>query len=156
MGYMEMSGNKRTISFTPSSAYYAKNSMGLDSVIEIPGIQTTNNFINAVVVSAIRNRREQDRAQAGPYDELIKTIDNIVNSAKDIPAINEAYGKLSVLNHIWDSKLYARSKIKEAAKALNGTWDKAEKRFIGPAVPVPGPGVQEGGYNQTAFLESLL
>jgi hypothetical protein len=137
MGYMEMSGNKRTISFSPSSAYYAKNSMGLDSAIEIPGIQTGNDFIKAVVVSAIRNRREQDKAQAGPYDELVKTIDNIVNAAEDITAVNEAYGKLAALNHIWDSKLYAWSKVSEAAKALNGTWDKAAKRFIGPAVSKP-------------------
>jgi hypothetical protein len=130
--------------------------MGLDSVIEIPGIQTTNNFIKAVVVSAIRNRREQDKAQAGPYDELIKTIDTIVNTAKDITAINQAYGKLATLNHIWDSKLYAWSKISETAKALNGTWDKASKRFIGPAAPVPKPAVHEGGYSQTASGEDLF
>jgi hypothetical protein len=134
MGYMEMSGNKRTISFAPSSAYYAKNSMGLDDVIEIPGIQAGNSFIKDVVVAAIKNRREQDKAQAGPYDELIKTIDNIVNAAKDIIAINEAYGKLAALNHIWDSKPYAWAKISEAAKALNGAWDKAAKQFTGPAM----------------------
>jgi hypothetical protein len=139
MGYMEMSGNKRTISFSPSSAYYAKNSMGLDAVIEIPGIQTSNSFIRDVVVSAIRNRREQDKAQAGPYDEVIKQIDSIVNAAKDVPAINKAYGKLTALDHIWDSKLYARAKISEVAKTLNAAWDKAAKRFIGPVTPVISP-----------------
>jgi hypothetical protein len=135
MGYMEMSGNKRTISFSPSSAYYAKNSMGLESVIEIPGIQTTNSFIKNIVVSAIRNRREQDKDQAGPYDEVIKQIDNLANAAKDIAAVNEACEKIAALDHIWDSKLYAWSKIGEAAKALGGTWDKTAKRFTGAAAP---------------------
>jgi hypothetical protein len=135
MGYMEMSGNKRTISFSPSSAYYAKNSMGLDAVIEIPGIQTSNSFIKDVIVSAIKNRQDQDQAQAGPYDELVKKIDSLVNAAKDITALNEAYEKLAALEHIWDSKLYAWSKIGEAAKRFGGKWDKAAKRVVDPAVP---------------------
>jgi hypothetical protein len=135
MGYMEMSGNKRTISFTPSGAYYAKNSMGLDSVIEVPGIQAANSFIRDVVVSAIKARREQDEAQAGPYDELLKTIDGIVSGAQDIEALNEAYRKLSALETVWDSKLYAKSKISEAAKALNAKWDKPANRFVVAAAP---------------------
>jgi hypothetical protein len=146
MGYMEMSGNKRTISFSPSGAFYAKNSMGLDSVIEIPGIQTTNSFIKDVVVSAIRNRREQDKAQAGPYDEVIKQIDGIANAAKDVEGINEAYRRLAALDHIWDSKLYARSKIRGAANALNAAWDKAAKRFVDPAAPKPKAPADDDGF----------
>jgi hypothetical protein len=130
MGYMEMSGNKRTISFSPSSAYYAKNSMGLDSVIEVPGIQATNSFIKDVVVSAIRDRKEQDKAQAGPYDEVIKQIDSLINAVKDIPALNEAYSQLTALNHVWDSKLYAKSKISEVTKRLGAAWDKTSAKFI--------------------------
>jgi hypothetical protein len=134
---MEMSGNKRTISFSPSSAYYAKNSMGLDAVIEVPGIQAANSFIRDVVVSAIKARREQDEAQAGPYNELVKTIDGIISGVKDIEALNGAYEKLSALDHIWDSKLYAKSKISETAKALCAVWDKETKRFIIPGAPKP-------------------
>jgi hypothetical protein len=137
MGYMEMSGNKRTISFSPSSAYYAKNSMGLDAVLEVPGIQTANSFIKDIVVSAIRTRREQDEAQSGPYNELIKTIEGIINTAKDITLLNEAYEELAGLDHIWDSKLYAKSKISEAAKALHAVWDKETKHFIVPGAPGP-------------------
>jgi hypothetical protein len=111
--------------------------MGLDAVIEIPGIQTTNSFIKDVIVSAIKNRREQDRAQAGPYDELITQIDGLINAVKDIAALNEAYEKLAALEHIWDSKLYAWSKITEAAKALHAVWDKETKRFIVPSAPGP-------------------
>jgi hypothetical protein len=139
MGYMEMSGNRRTISFSPSSAYYAKNSMGLDAVIEIPGIQAANSFIRDVIVSAIKNRREQDQAQAGPYNELIKKIDGLINAAKDIAAFNEAYEELAGLDHIWDSKLYAWSKITEAAKTINALWNKEKKCFTGPFIPVDGP-----------------
>jgi hypothetical protein len=138
MGYMEMSGNKRTISFSPSGAYYAKNSIGLDTVIEVPGIQAANSFIKDVVVSAIKNRREQDKAQAGPYDELVKTIDGIISGIQDIETLNGAYEKLTALETVWDSKLYAKSKITEAAKALSAKWDKTANRFIVTAAPKAG------------------
>jgi AAA domain len=36
MGYMEMRGNKRTISFTPTEKYYAKNALKLAPVIDVP------------------------------------------------------------------------------------------------------------------------
>jgi hypothetical protein len=137
MGYMEMSGNKRTISFSPSSAYYAKNSMGLDAVIEIPGIQTANSFIRDVVVSAIKARKEQDQAQAGPYDEVIKKINSLIKAADDAASLTDAYEELVALDHIWDSKLYARAKINEAAKKLGAVWDKAANRFAGPAASKP-------------------
>jgi hypothetical protein len=133
MGYMEMPGNKRTISFAPSGAYYAKNSLGLDAVIEIQSIQTANSFIKDIVVSAIKRKKEQDEAQAGPYDAVIKMTNDIVSAAHDVPAINEACGMLAGLNHIWDSKIYAWSKITAAAEALGAIWDKAAKRFIVPA-----------------------
>jgi hypothetical protein len=154
MGYMEMSGNKRTISFAPSSAYYAKNSMGLDSVIEIPGIQTTNSFIRDVVVSAIKSRREQDEAQSGPYNDVIGQIESLVNAAKDVTAINEAYGKIAGLAHVWDSKIYAWSKICEAAKAINATWDKVAKQFVGPAVTSTPPAAKAQTVNPE--LEPIL
>jgi hypothetical protein len=110
MGYMEMSGNKRTISFSPSSAYYAKNSMGLETVMEIPGIQAANN-----------------------------AIDTLINTAKDIPAINKAYASIAGLEHIGDSKLYAWSRITEAAAALNATWDRVANQFAGPVTPIQDP-----------------
>jgi hypothetical protein len=152
MGYMEMSGDKRTISFSPTDTHYAKNSMGLDAVIGIPEIGIGNTFIKDVVVSAIKNRKEQDNVHAGHYDELIKNINDIISSVKDTASLNEAYGKITALPHIWDSKLYAWSKITEAAKPHGAAWDKAVKQFTGPETPKqdvnpgghsPGPPVNE-------------
>jgi hypothetical protein len=109
--------------------------MGLDSVIEIPEIKTSNSFIRDVVVAAIKRRKEQDEAQAGPYEDVINAIDSIVSTAKNVIALNEAYGQLTELAHVWDSKIYAWSKIQEKAREIGTTWDKAAKRFIGPAAP---------------------
>jgi hypothetical protein len=94
----------------------------------------------------MRNRREQDKAQTGPYEELIKKIDATVNAAKTVPAVNEAYAQLVNLNHIWDSKLYARAKIREAAKAINASWDATTSQFAGPKPEAP----PVGGHTQSA------
>jgi len=129
MGYMEMSGNKRTISFSPSSAYYAKNSLGLDSVIEIPDIKAANSFIKDVVVASLEKKKEEDAAMVGPYEDIIKEIDKTVKAAKDIPGLNEAFEKISGIKPIWDSKIYAWQKISARAKELKAVFDKGKKCF---------------------------
>jgi len=129
MGYMEMSGNKRTISFSPSSAYYAKNSLGLDSIIEIPDITKSNSFIKDVVVASLERKKEEDAAMAKPYEETIKEIDKTVNAAKDAASLNEAFEKISGIKPIWDSKIYAWNKITAKAKELGATFDKGKKCF---------------------------
>ena len=45
-----MRGNKRTISFTPSDKFYAKNSLHLGAHIEIPSTENGNNFITTEVI----------------------------------------------------------------------------------------------------------
>jgi len=44
MGYMSMKGGKRTIDLAPNEAYYAKNSLGLDSFLEYKTLTGINNF----------------------------------------------------------------------------------------------------------------
>jgi phage nucleotide-binding protein len=107
MGYMEMSGNKRTISFSPNSSYYAKNSLGLDAVIEVPDIASSNSFIRDVVVASLEKKKEEDAAMAAPYEETINSIDGIVEAVKDTASLNDALEKVSDFKTIWDSKLYA-------------------------------------------------
>ena len=47
MGYMEARGGKRTICFTPSEEFYAKNSVGLEGILPIPDIKSGNTAIAA-------------------------------------------------------------------------------------------------------------
>jgi hypothetical protein len=129
MGYMEMSGNKRTISFSPSGSYYAKNCLGLDAIIEIPDIAAANSFIRDVVVASLEKKKEEDAAMAAPYEETINSIDGIVKAVKDIASLNEAFEKISGIKPIWDSKIYAWQKITAKAKEIGAAYDKAKKSF---------------------------
>jgi hypothetical protein len=129
MGYMEMSGNKRTISFSPTSSYYAKNSLGLDAVIEVPDITSTNSFIKDVVVASLEKKKKEDAAMAVPSEDTINMIDALVKDVKDTAGLNEAFEKISGFKPIWDSKLYAWQKITAKAKEIGATFDKTKKCF---------------------------
>ena len=57
MGYMEMKGNKRTVSFTPNEKYYAKNALNLPPVIEVPDTASGNTFFQDKIVAAVAESR---------------------------------------------------------------------------------------------------
>ena len=132
MGYMEMSGNKRTISFSPSSSYYAKNCLGLDAVIEIPDIASANSFIRDVVVASLQKKKEEDAGMAEPYEKTLAAVDSIVEAVKDTASLNDALKKVSDFKPIWDSKIYAWQKITAKAKEIGATFDKTKKCFEAP------------------------
>ena len=134
MGYMEMSGNKRTISFTPNSSYYAKNCLRLDAVIEVPDISAANSFIQDTVVASLIKKKKEDADMAAPYENLIAKVDMLVEAAIDANDINSAYKEISGLAHIWDSKIYAWHKISGKAKELGMHFNKAKNSFQGKAV----------------------
>ena len=130
MGYMEMSGNKRTISFSPNSSYYAKNSLGLDAIIEVPDISSANSFIQDIVVASLEKKKKEDAAMAKPYEKIIESIDGLVKAAKDTDSLNNAMNEISGFKHIWDSKLYAWQKISAKASEIGATYDKPKKSFV--------------------------
>jgi hypothetical protein len=60
MGYMEMRGAKRTISFTPTEKYYAKNALKLQPVIDVPDTAAGNTFIQKVIIERTIDRLRED------------------------------------------------------------------------------------------------
>lgn len=57
IGYVEMIGKNRTISFNPTQKYYAKNSLGLPSPINIPDIAEKNTFLQDTVEKNTEKKR---------------------------------------------------------------------------------------------------
>jgi hypothetical protein len=107
--------------------------LGLDAVIEVPDIASSNSFIRDVVVASLEKKKEEDAAMAVPYEETIDAIDSFVDAVKDTSSLNDAFEKVSGLKPIWDSKLYAWQKITAKAKEIGATFDKAKRCFKAPA-----------------------
>lgn len=104
MGYMEMKGNKRTVSFTPNEKYYAKNALNLPPVIEVPNTASGNTFFQDKIVAAVAEKRRQEAELLADYESLKNIIETKVGEIKDIAGLNEIYGEIRGLQVIWDSQ----------------------------------------------------
>lgn len=70
LGYMEMVGKRRSISFEPSERYYAKNSIKLDDMIQIPILKegTPNEFLFEQVIKPSIERRKKEQEEHALVD----------------------------------------------------------------------------------------
>lgn len=130
MGYMEMSGSKRTISFTPSEKFYAKNSLKLPTVIEIPSTDKGNDFIKTVIIGKTIERMKEDNEQNKRYEAVVKELAGVINSIGDVETANEALKAVNEAEVIWDSQRVAKAKLNERTKELGLVYDKETKSFM--------------------------
>lgn len=131
MGYMEASGNKRTISFTPTERFYAKNSLDLPPVISVPDIDSNsrNSFFTDYILNEITNKRVLDNEMSIEYDELISSQANRIENATTHIDLNVLLEVLKNEKTIWDSARCWREKLNERSKELNVVFNKETKAF---------------------------
>ncbi|MFT6332977.1 MAG: phage nucleotide-binding protein [Lentimonas sp.] len=129
MGFMSMKGGKRTIDLMPNEQYYAKNSLGLNSFLEFPPIDTKNNFLSEAVFEAYSNKLEKDNELADQYNSLISIIDDKIDALESVEGINDYYKNLGKLEKIWSSDLYEKNKLREKIKEMDLTFNKETKLF---------------------------
>jgi hypothetical protein len=131
MGYMEMKGTKKTISFNPSEKFYAKNSLKLPNVIDVPdtNIVGENTFIQKFIIEKTVERLQEDNEQNAKYDELLEELTAAINKVKDAKTANEALKAVNESAVIWDSQRVAKKALNEKVKALGLAYDKEKSEF---------------------------
>ena len=129
MGYIEMKSNKRTVSFTPSEKFYAKNSLGLPAVIEIPDTENGNTFFKDKIVAAVIRKRQQEAELLAEYESLKNVIEEKCSFITDIDSLNEVYAEMQGLQVIWDSQIYAKHLLKAKTDELKAVFNKETKKF---------------------------
>lgn len=127
MGYMEMRGGKRSISFTPSDNYYAKNSLGLPQYIEVPEAIGQNTFLSDLIVEGNKKRIEKEEQDGKKYVQVISEVMSILQEKKDM---NEKMADIKKLDHIFDSKARAWKALQVIAEhdgleynSESGKWE---------------------------------
>lgn len=132
VGYMSMRGNKRTICFTPTDEFIAKNSLGLAGYIDIPTTQTNNNFF-AKILDDLRAKRAQENSERVKYDALLAEQDEQikhVETMQDLLVLLDAQKEKDTAE-IWGSKTIMWCKIKKLAKEKFGmVYDNVSKQFV--------------------------
>ena len=96
MGYCEMLGKRRSISFSPCDRYYAKNSIKLDDYIQIPILEhnTPNNFMVDYIIKPSIERRKTEQLEHAKEDKAIAEGRKLIG--KDPNATLEAFKKMEL------------------------------------------------------------
>jgi len=129
MGYMEMRGMRRTISFTPTEKYYAKNSLGLSPVIEVPDMLTGNTFFSDKILSELAKKKALETEINTKYENLKKSQCEKIEHVSTIEDLNIVYEILQNDEKLWDSGLCWKKKLKEKCDSLNAVFNKNIGKF---------------------------
>lgn len=127
MGYMEMRGGKRSISFTPNDNYYAKNSLGLPQYIEVPEAFGGNKFLTDLIVKGNEERIKREEEDGKKYVEVVAQTAAILTDKK--LDLNAKTAEIKKLNHIFDSKLRAWKALEILAEKDCLTFNKESGKW---------------------------
>ncbi len=135
VGYMEMNGNIRTISFTPTDRFYAKNTCDMPGVIPIPvlinenkEIIGENNFFGGVIANYL-NRINQNVENNRKFEDLKNLIYSNVEEVKTAEDANNYVTWAKGLEHVYNSMALASRAIARKAKELGLVYDKTNKTY---------------------------
>lgn len=126
LGYMEMIGKRRSISFTPSEKFYAKNSIGIEDYLEIPILKVgePNTFLTDVIINPTIKRRQEESKSLAIQEDLAKKGMELIKKMKDTP--NECLAKLKEMDlNLYNKKLL----FEELKKATSCTYNEQTKIF---------------------------
>lgn len=136
VGYMQMIGNERTINWSPTEKFYAKNTCNLPPVQNIPqiidasgNVTSQNKFLTGIFAAWHKYLKAQaDTTQQ--YDALIDIISENVEAITDVTTANEVTMKIEGMHHIWDSKIKGAAMIAKRCKSLGLSYDKINKCYV--------------------------
>lgn len=134
VGYLQMYGKDRVISFSPTEFFYAKNTCGLPEQMKLPqlfagkGGYTANDFL-ANISEQYEEAQMERAAQMEQYSELLATIKEVVAGVKDIAGLNKAYNDLKDAEVIYDSKLVIWRELSAKAEEIGATFNRVKNCY---------------------------
>lgn len=140
VGYMSAIGTDRTVGWTPTEKYYAKNTCNLPpihKVAEIIGRDGTitgeNNFLT-LVFSNYNTYLGQLRQQRAKYEKLVSSFAKGIEAVESAETANEVLAKIETFGgHIWNSKLLSEQRLQEKCEALGLRFNAMENKYEGAA-----------------------
>ena len=98
LGFCEVVGKTRSISFTPSARFYAKNSIGLNDYLEIPQLKTgdKNDFLTKEVIEPTIAKRKQESAALKINEEKLQQGKYLIEQAIEPNAVLTAFKEMDL------------------------------------------------------------
>ena len=98
LGFCEMLGKSRSISFSPSARFYAKNSIELNDYLEIPQLKTgdKNDFLTKEVIEPTIAKRKQESEAVKQNDEKLQQGRYLIEQATEPNAVLTAFKEMDL------------------------------------------------------------
>ena len=98
LGFCEVVGKTRSISFTPSARFYAKNSIELNDYLEIPQLKTgdKNDFLTKEVIEPTIAKRKQESEALKINEEKLQQGRYLIEQATDPNAVLTAFKEMDL------------------------------------------------------------
>ena len=98
LGFCEVLGKTRSISFTPSARFYAKNSIGLNDYLEIPQLKTgdKNDFLTKEVIEPTIAKRKQESEFVKQNEEKLQQGRYLIEQATEPNAVLTAFKEMDL------------------------------------------------------------
>lgn len=127
LGFCEMLGKSRSISFSPSARFYAKNSIGLNDYLEIPQLKTgdKNDFLTKEVIEPTIAKRKQESEALKINEEKLQQGRYLIEQATEPNAVLTAFKEMDL--SIYNKKVLF-NELSEKFK--NYKFDSKKKEFV--------------------------
>lgn len=133
-GYVQMIGNQRVVTFTPTQEFFAKGCYGIEGQFNIPGVGSTdsNDFLAKLFDKARANIAAENDVFAPmkeQYEKVMAQVNEIVSGIKTAEDATKAATDIPNIEHSLTSKKEASVLLQAKAKELGLTWDKELKSY---------------------------
>ncbi len=136
VGYVEMNGTDRTITFNPTSRNDGKNACHLPPIMNIPIIvdasgnpTAPNDFLKKNVIDAYEAKLKQKSADGEKYDAVMSEIKDEIELITDAPMANGFIDRINEFDHIGNSKAAAGKLLQAKTKLLGLTYNTDSKKY---------------------------
>ena len=136
VGYMQAIGTKRTVSWSPTEKFYAKNACNLpavhavEEIIDTDGNVTGENKFMTYIFDNYIAYLGQLRQHRQKYDNLLASLKKGIAAVKDEKTANECFAKIEGFDkHIWDSKAQAEKALEAKCKSIGLVFNEIEQKY---------------------------
>lgn len=134
-GYVQMIGNSRVVTFTPTQEFFAKGCYGIEGQYSIPtvGANEKNDFLTNLFEKARANIEADNKTfapQKEQYDTVMQTVNEIVSNISTVEEATAAITALKSLEHALTSKKEASALLAAKTKELGFTFDIKSKSYV--------------------------
>lgn len=135
VGYMEMNGTKRTITFNPTSRNDGKNTCNLPPAMELPvavdadGTGKPYTFLAVEVIGKYLANIQRSEVLNQEYHAVMDEIRQNIELIASQEDANSFIGRIDAFAHVGSSKAMAGRMLNDKAKSLGLSLNKATKLY---------------------------